>query len=272
MQSGSHKWFNLAVMRTACFCVLFFLVSSFSVFAQQTKNKKKGNGLPSYFGLQFKPLVPGDFLAKSEILVADGNFTGRFTQRFGYSFGGVMRFALTKQISLETGVNQVRRNYTIDFALPDSNAVAQSSLGIISYDIPLTAMVYIQLGKRVYTNASLGTAFTFFPSNVASTVIVDDKYLFVGEGRRSANMGMELSANWGFELRTEKNGFFYLGVSGKVPFQPIFKVAASFEYKNSVRNLGIGYLNGAYLSLDLRYFLPNIANKGQQFNQGPITQ
>ena len=244
----------------------------FTAFLTNAQNEEIVKGLPSYFGLQIKPLVPGDFLSKSQITVVNETFIGKFSQQYGYSFGAVVRVGLTKLLSLETGINQVKRNYKVDFSLPDSNAFGNTSFGIISYDIPITAMIYIQLSDKLFTNASLGTAGVFYPSNVAATVVANDKYLFVSEGRRNKHLAFEINGNLGFEYRTEKKGFYYLGMSARVPFSPIFTVAASYEYKNSVKNLAIGQVNGAYLSLDLRYFFPSIKNKGEQFNKGPLEQ
>lgn len=256
--------------RQSAVLVLVLLTAVHSALSQDEPKGKKG--LPSYFGLQVKPLIPGDFLSKSKISVFDSSFRGDFSQQFGYSFGAIVRVGLTKLISLETGISQVKRNYKVDFSLPDSNLTGSTGFGILSYDIPINAMFYIQLSEKIFTNASLGVAAVFYPSNVAATVIVNDRHLFVSEGRRNRHIDFEINGNLGFELRTDKKGFFYIGASARVPFSPIFKVAASYEYDNSVKKLAIGEVNGAYLSVDLRYFFPNVNNKGVQFNKGPIMQ
>lgn len=227
---------------------------------------------PSYFGLQFKPLIPGDFLAKSSITVNNGNFEGTFTQKYGYSFGAITRIGFTKLLSFETGINQVKRNYDVDFALPDTNLYGSLSLGILSYDIPVNAMIYVQLSKTFFMNASMGTSFVYYPSNVGTLVPVENKVVFSAEGRRTHRFTAELNANFGFELRTKENGFFYIGSSAKIPFGPIFKVAAAYEYPSSESVVAIGNVNGAYLSMDFRYFFPNNKKKGQQVIEGPIIQ
>lgn len=225
------------------------LASQFSVAQQKSR-------FPSYFGFQFKPLIPGDFLAKSQIKVTEGNFTGTFTQKYGYSFGAMMRIGFTKLISFETGINQVKRNYQIDFNHADSSLTGQTNFGIVSYDIPFNAMIYIQLSKKVYTNASLGTSLVCYPSNVGRTVAVENKVIFTAEGKRMRKFDAEINANFGFELRTEKNGFFYIGSSAKIPFAPIYKVDAAYQFPSGDVVPAIGFINGAYLSLDLRYFFP----------------
>jgi hypothetical protein len=246
--------------------ILFFVLTCF--FSQAlTQNRS----IPlSYFGFQFKPIFPGDFLSQSQINVNDTGFFAIFSQKYAYSFGGIVRVGLTKLISIETGINQVKRNYQVDFSLTDSNVVGQTKFGIISYDIPLNTMIYIQLSDKIFSNASLGTSFVYYPSNVGSSNLVDSKYLFVAEGRRNRRFDLEVNANFGFELRTDKNGFFYIGTSAKIPFAPIFKVAAIYEYSNATNKLGIGEVNGSYLAVDLKYFFPLVNNKGKQFNKGII--
>ncbi|MCE3296087.1 MAG: hypothetical protein K0R65_1801 [Crocinitomicaceae bacterium] len=249
-----------------------FLLIVASVFLlSPTALAQKKDRFPSYFGFQFKPLIPGDFLAKSQITVSNGTFSGVFTQKYGYSFGAMTRIGITKLISFETGINQVKRNYDIDFAYPDSSLYGSADFGVISYDIPINAMIYIQLSEKFFTNASLGTSFVYYPSNVGVILPVNNKVAFTGEGKRNRLFDFEINANFGFELRSEKNGFFYLGASAKLPLAPIFKVAAAYEFPGNTPVAAVGEVNGAYLSLDLRYFFPNVKNKGKNTTEGPIT-
>lgn len=248
------------------YLLIFVAVLMFS----QTMLGQKKERFPSYFGFQFKPLIPGDFLSKSQITVSNGTFSGRFTQKYGYSFGAVTRIGITKLISFETGINQVKRNYDIDFSYPDSNLFGSTDFSVISYDIPINAMIYIQLSEKFFTNASLGTSFVYYPSNVGAVLPVDNKVAFSAEGRRNRRFDFEINANFGFELRTEKNGFFYLGASAKLPVAPIFKVAAICEFPGNEAVAAVGEVNGAYLSLDLRYFLPAVKSKGGNTPDGPI--
>lgn len=235
---------------------LISLVFIFSLFFGQFALTQKKSRFPSYFGFQFKPLIPGDFLAKSQINVTEGSFTGTFTQKYGYSFGAMMRIGFTKLISFETGINQVKRNYQIDFNHVDSSLTGQTEFGIVSYDIPFNAMIYIQLSKKIYTNASLGTSLVCYPSNIGRSIAVENRVVFIAEGKRMRKFDAEINANFGFELRTEKNGFFYLGSSARIPFAPIFKVDAAYEFPSQDAVPAIGFVNGAYLSLDFRYFFP----------------
>lgn len=258
------------VLNTRFLLFIPFLLCGINLSAQQTKPEKKEK-FPSYFGLQFKPLIAGDFLGTSQVKVSDQEFSATFTQKFGYSFGANVRIGLTKLISLETGINQVRRNYDIDFAIPDSNLYAKNDFGIISYDVPITALVYIQLSDQFFMNASLGGSVVYNPTDVATKIVLENGNTFLQEGRRYSKAGFEMSANFGVEFRTEKSGIFYLGTSGRIPVKPIFQVAAIYE-KQAYKRVGIGDMKGTYLSFDIRYYFPNIRNKGQQFIPGPIEQ
>lgn len=249
-----------------------FIQLHFFIAAQQpARPTLKKEKFPSYFGLQFKPLIPGDFLGKSTVELSQDELYAKFSQKYGYSFGASVRIGLTKLISLETGINMVQRNYDIDFAVADSNLYAKNSFGIINYDIPLNLLVYIQLTDKLFMNTSVGGSFIYNPTNVATKLTLDKGHAFIHEGRRSSKAAVDFNANVGMEWRTEKSGIFYIGLTGKVPFKPIFKIAAIYS-KGSYTKTAIGDITGSYLSLDFRYYFPNIAPKGKQFIHGPIDQ
>ena len=246
--------------------ILCCLYSGFSN-AQQEKKEK----VPSYFGVQFKPLIPGDFLGKSKLDLNADQFYATITQKFGYSFGASVRVGLTKLISIETGINQVQRYYNVNFSIPDSGLYQKDDFGIVNYDIPLNVLFYIQLSEKIFMNASLGGSVVYNPSDIATSATPGGLHEFKQEARRLSKVGFEINGNVGFEFRTEKSGIFYLGGSGRIPLKPIFDVASVYEYKN-YKKVAIGSLIGTYLSLDIRYYLPNIKNKGTQFMKGPIEQ
>jgi hypothetical protein len=256
-------------LKTTFFVLILVLFGSFTDnFSLAQLKKEKVN---SYFGLQFKPLIPGDFLGESEMTLRNGGFSANYSQQFGYTFGASVRIGITDLISIETGINQVQRNYNIDYSYSDSSISASDNFGIINYDVPVNALVYIKLSEEFYMNASLGGSMVFNPSNVAKLTFPGGLHEFIHEGRRRSRMGFEINANVGFEWRTEKAGFFYLGASGRIPIRPIFDVAAAWGYQTSTEQIyAIGEMNGTYLSIDLRYYLPNIKNKGTQPIKGPI--
>lgn len=234
------------------------------MFSQSVKEK-----VPAFFGLQYKVVLPGDFIAPSSITLENQSLITQFKLSSAFSFGAITRIGISKLLSLETGINQVKRKYIIDFQHIDSSLTGNSKLSVINYDIPINWMVYVPLSKQFFMNASLGVSFVFFPSNVA-TLDTTQFGRFIAEGRRLSHFGGTLNANMGFEFRSKKLGFFYIGCSGIIPFKNIYKVASAYVYVNQTQYLSTGYLNGAYLSIDLRYYLPNIAKKGGGLPDGPI--
>ena len=243
---------------------------SIHLLAQEEKSEKNEK-FPSYFGLQFKPLIAGNFLGSSQLKLREGNFSATVNQTFGYTFGASVRIGLTKLISLETGLNQVQRNYSIDFSIPDSNLNAKNTIGFMNYDIPFNALIYIQLGKNLFMNTSMGGSMVYNPTDVASKIALEKGNVFNFEGRRFSKIGFEMNANIGMELRTSKSGIFYLGASGRIPIKPIYQVAAVYERQDHTQ-VAIGNLIGTYVAFDIRYYFPNIKNKGEQFIPGPIDQ
>jgi hypothetical protein len=245
------------------FYILFLLIS-FSSLAQEREDK-----LPTYFGIQVRPVFPTQFLGNPVTSVDGGGFETTLTQRMGYGFGGTVRASLTKLIALETGINFTQRYFNLDVAVPDSNVFASKSMTFIEYDIPVNALVYVQLSDEIYMNASLGVSLSYKPTDTRVQIRPDGKHYFALYGLRYNSVGFDLNANFGFEYRTRKRGFFYIGGSARVPFQPLFQYAAFYNY-DANSNLLTGDADGSFLTVDFKYFFPLIKNRGKQFIRGPI--
>jgi hypothetical protein len=253
----------------------YLLIVIIGCFVQLLSAQSVREKVPSYFGIQLRPLIPGDFLGRSELILQQGTFKTTVSQRMGYSFGASVRVGLTDLISLETGISQVKRNYDLSFEYVDSNLFATNTLSILNYDIPLNALIYIRLSDKIYMNGSLGMSMMISPSNVgkSSEPSTNGAHRFILEGRRYGRFIPELNANIGFELRTEKNGIFYIGGTGKVPFKAIYQLAGVYEFQSSNQKIiVVGDLIGTYLALDFRYYFPHVKKKGIQFIPGPIEQ
>jgi len=224
---------------------------------------------PSYFGFRVRTIFPSQFIGVNTLDLEKDGFYSTISQRVGYSFGGTVRVGLTDLISIETGINFNQRYYDISFNVPDSNITGTGELGFIEYDIPLNALFYIRLSDKWYANASMGLALTFKPTDVRTIEQPFAPHLFRYTGRTRRKVGMDAMANFGFEYRTEKKGIFYLGGTARVPFSPLFDMIASYEWQGvAIRTFG--EMDGSYLSLDFKYFFPNIRNRGVQFQDGPI--
>ena len=70
-------------------------------------------------------------------------------------------------------------------------------------------------------------------------------------------------SNLGLELRTKEKGYFYVGASLNTPFNEITATQLRYYYENNLSTkFDPIFLNGNYVTLDLRYFFnPRIENK-----------
>lgn len=224
---------------------------------------------PSYFGFQVRTLFPTQYIGSNTLELQKDGFYSTISQKVGYSFGGTVRVGITELIAFETGINFNQRYYNIEYSVPDSSIYGTDSFGFIEYDVPLNALFYIRLAEKWYMNASLGFAATFKPTNVQTSSQPFGYHQFIYTGLLRSKLGLDANANLGFELRTKKKGFFYIGGSARVPFSPLFDMIASYEWQG-LHTRVTGEMDGSYLSLDFKYFFPNIRNKGAQFHKGPI--
>jgi hypothetical protein len=244
---------------------LFFLFVFFKSTGQTYLNKL------ALFGIEYKPIMAGDFIGKSETNLVFGNFNTNFKQVLGHSYGANIRVVLTPGISIETGIHMVKRNYTVSFYEATINLTSSKQISFLNYDIPIIPYFFIKLSDKIYLANGLGPAFVFSLSDVATQSIASSTTKFVAEGRRTHRLAVDLSANLGFEYRTQKNGYFYIGGNARVPFAPIFKVAGILETINTQnKTVVIGNMSGTYISFDFKYYFPTNTNKQEPLLKGPI--
>jgi hypothetical protein len=124
--------------------ILFLFIHSFwNLIAQTERNSD------AYFGIQYKPLMAANFIGKSTMTLKDSSFESTFSQNLGYSLGGIVRVQLGKNIAIETGINQVKRNYTVSYVSLDSNKTASKSLSFMSFDIPVNALFFVKMTEKI---------------------------------------------------------------------------------------------------------------------------
>ena len=208
------------------------------------------------FGIQFKPIVPsGMFNSGTEELFGE-QFNLTKTPRLGYNFGMVMRRGFTRFFSLETGISLVRRNYNLSFTHRAYNETLQIKHAFVGYEVPVQGLIYVRLGDRVWMNGSAGVSFDFYPSNTFESANNQrDTLTFVFEQRtnRLNWVQVALMANYGFEFRTKKAGYFYLGATYHRPFSPIARSKSTYVLSGFPTTLETE-LSGSYLTLDFRYY------------------
>ena len=243
-----------------CFCFL----NSFCSFCQLGNENK----FPSYFGVHAKLLLPSTVTGNGPITVSKNGFTSTLTQNTGYSFGASVRAGITKLIAFETGINFTQRNFSIQMDLADSMISGSNTIGFIQYDIPLNALIYIQLSKIWYANASIGMAVGFKPTNIGIINYPGGLHTITHTGYVKSKIGLDINGNFGVEYRTKKRGIFNLGGSVRIPLKPLFQYIAVYS-NQSYRTGAIADVNGSYLTLDLKYFLP-LKRGNAEIKKGPI--
>jgi hypothetical protein len=222
------------------------------------QKKKRNSSKDVFVGMQVKPIIPINYFNAGPIDLSDTLTDLTIGSKLGYNIGMVLRKDFTNLLSFETGISYTRRNYAIKTYESKRDTTDYSDFGMIAYQIPLQALVYIRLSEKWYMNTSGGIGIDMYASHVQS---IGDNSLIQHLSLRRYWMHFSLLANVGFEYRTEKSGRFYLGASLVNPFQPITNTKMDYYYGNTARKRYETQLTGIYLTLDLRYFFPNNTKK-----------
>lgn len=256
------------IQKIGIFVLALFIC--FSADAQKKKKNKKPR-VPSYFGIGLRPNFPTNFIGTRELVLDQNGFYSSIKQTPGFTAGASVRIGLTKLIAIETGLNFTQRNFKITSSIADSGFFINDKLRFIEYDVPLNIYFNIQLAEKWFMNVSLGGSAIMRPTHVGKVNVLNLKHRFVHTGflKKNSIWGFGFNGNIGFELRTEKSGFFYLGGTVNVPITPIFTFAAHHRYDSFVQEYSEDYSNG-YLGIDFKYYFKNIKNKGQQYGDGPM--
>ncbi len=244
--------------------IIAFLLSAVGLCAQKDVTT---------FGIQIKPILPiqvfvdgpyefdstftdTSFMSGSVPI----NYSGTMVSTTGYSFGMVIRHGFTKTLSLETGINYVRRNYKLTMSRTDTTATTDATeFGFVSYSIPVQGLVYVRLSEMLYMNASTGVSLDGYASG---TTTLGQEGKMQQLSWPHTRIGASYIANLGFELRTSKDGYFYIGASYQQPFGLMAVTRTTWRANDDYPRFDRHYfLNGQYLTLDLRYFFHEDPNK-----------
>lgn len=216
-------------------------------------------------GIQFQPIFPVSFLntADQEVRNSQGTITTVLSPTFSYSAGMVIRWGFHKRLSLETGINFVQRNYDLTFKT--DTFTGKSDFSIIGYEHPIKLLVFVRLSEKFFMNAAAGVQMTFYPSDIfTSDAYFKHSGLRLGLGQFLHGGGI---TNLGFEYRTKKAGYFYLGATYHIGFGDIYR--SKFQYiSDDVPSEAMPiWINGSYLTFDVRYFFhsqPLVKKEGKK--------
>ncbi len=196
-------------------------------------------------GIQYKPIFSSKFFNSGPEETTINNVDFKMTPESGFCIGMVIRKGFTNTVSFESGINYVKRNFQLD--IKDTTFTGTSSFSIIGYEVPLLGLIFIQLSDHIFMDAALGFSLDFYASDVKTS-----DYYFNHFSAYNSVFSPSVLANLGWEYRTEKSGYFYLGASYHRPFQTIYY--SFVEYIPQPEPDAKLEIQGNYLTLDFRYF------------------
>ncbi|MFT3886097.1 MAG: hypothetical protein QM724_11925 [Flavobacteriales bacterium] len=135
---------------------------------------------------------------------------------------------------------------------------APEEIQYIGYEVPVLAMVYIRLGERSWMNNAIGASIDMYPSDAEQLIDQGKVYIF---RKNWAQIGVV--GNIGVEYRTEKIGIFYLGATYHRPFGDMAKADISWQDRRFRSTTLTTFLNGGYLTADIRYFFHEDPDKAR---------
>jgi hypothetical protein len=197
-------------------------------------------------GIQVKPIFPVPFLGTGNQSAVENDIHLDIGLKSGFSAGMLIRKGISDLIALEAGINYVKRTYR--FKVSEGNYSESSGFRIIGYEVPLSLLVYIRIGEKLFMNASMGASADMYASNVQAS----SEYYKIVTVRREI-FQPAIIANLGWEWRTVKAGYFYIGSSFHRPFT--YELVSHTMYnRNSIEEDIYTPLSGSYLTVDFRYF------------------
>lgn len=209
------------------------------------------------FGLEVKGIIPTDFFGAGPIELGNDSISASMKSPYGFSFGMIIRHNFTKMFTVESGIHLNNRTYPVSISNSAANFNASSKISLQSYEIPIQWLLYIRLGKQFYMNTILGLSLDFYPSDVS---YIGNSYAYYIQ--RDSWIKAGLVASLGFEYRTKKMGYWYLGGSIHSPFGNIGDFYISYYNENNINEYVTfsSGLNGTFFSVELRYFFNKSEN------------
>ena len=239
----SFRSYSHSGIRTGLLLLLLVFFNHHS-FSQQSQ---------TLFGVGIRPGFPSRYFRTGPILFSDKNIDYSIVQKSGISYGGFIRHGITGRLSLETGITYTKRNYEV--SLQDSTFTGRDDFSIVGYEIPLNAIVNIQLGPEFWINAGLGGAIDVFPSDVATF----DNY-YVQYSARKQKVNAAVTATLGAEWRDKSAGVIYAGFIYHRAVSSIYDTLVEYypnrDPASAPSSTGRTLLEGDYFGIDLKYFFP----------------
>jgi len=213
-------------------------------------------------GVQVRPFFSNKFFKTGPQLKDSSNVSFMVTPKGGYSAGGIIRYGINNTLSFETGINFIKRPHDLTLNKTTDGSIVNTvntDFSAISYEMPANMLVFIQLGEKLFMDVALGVSLDFYPSNLNTRGEYFNHYSI-----RKNWMFPAVNASIGYEWRTEKSGYFYLGSSYHNPLNDIYITTIGY-YEDGRYQTGQQFLlSGNYLSVDFRYFFHQYPLKKQK--------
>lgn len=213
-------------------------------------------------GIQVKPVIAIDYFEPAVDAELE-HLRFRVELQGGIAYGMSVRVGLSRMLSLETGIGQIQRRFLFSATNDTSGYDRSGSFRYVGYELPLTALVYLRLGERTWMNTALGASLDFYPSDAQTILGTGESgvYVFRRNWAQASVLG-----NIGFEYRTERSGYFYLGATYHRPFTDMAQADATWSYFGppTVQRFTTKMaLSGTYLTVDLRYYFHEDPDKAR---------
>ncbi len=277
----------MSLRQSILLSAIFFLIGFIQASGQKKEKTERSDRNFVSFGLEVSPIVPTGLFNRSLTQVENQTEKIKFSldPQLSYRFGGSLRFdifnfrrlKLGNMFTFNTGIFYTQRAFRVqvrDISNPVTDSLLISDrFRFISYEIPLMLQLHLQASQKIWVNFALGTGLEFFPSKVSTSTSDIPEEPQAGEAGYYLQYTTEkfkvlapLKASFGVEYRTEKSGYFGLGVSISRPMP--YMADTFLEYwKQEGQNTFAVYPYGSkaddnlpirnqgmFLSIDFRYY------------------
>jgi len=239
--------------------VLIILIS-FSTFGQRVKSSQQDNKYligKSFFGVHISPIVPTSILLKNNYTHTTDSVSYSITNLPSISYGAEIRHYFTYRFALISGITYTKRNIKIDYnsSYPTDSRKTDTSftgtLHFIAFEIPIQAVGYVRLTRKIYMDIAGGINLNFYPSHLRIDHIVMQR---IGTGGiQFFQLGYNINLGW--EYRTEESGFFYIGCSIQYRFDYMANILL---YEKETRHTADYHqsIYGNYFAFNIKYIFP----------------
>jgi len=170
------------------FCLIFISIIGFA--QKQT----------TYAGFVLKVLTPNSIFRTNQIALVDSiNQTLSVKNKPSYGIGMNIRKNLSKTWAIEGGLFYIKRSLEFNTTETRNNLNFKNSFDIISYELPIHALMYIPFNDNFYSSAGVGFAFNFLATEDYQNG--DTLAMSLTYARRRSWIQPSISMSYGVEYR-----------------------------------------------------------------------